>query len=216
MDSVAATKVEKFFKNYRQQEYKKGEILIRADDDPTGAYYLKKGMVKMYVISRNGDEHTLNIFKPGTFFPMSWVISDIKNRYFFEALTDILVYNAPKQETRGFAVSNVEVLSDLLKRIYIGLDGMFLRMEYLMSGNAYGKFIAELVIHVKRFGIKNGSKGALELNITERDLSTHAGITRETVSREMKILKEKGLVTFSKRILIIPDITKLEEELQKS
>ena len=38
-------------------------------------------------------------------------------------------------------------------------------------------------------------------------------MTRETVSREMKILKEKGLVSLEKSVLKIYSLAKLEEEL---
>lgn len=51
------------------------------------------------------------------------------------------------------------------------------------------------------------------MKITEMELAQLAGLTRETVSREMKKLKDKNLVTFSKNMLEIPNSALLEEEL---
>ncbi len=64
-------KVLVFFQHYKKQNYKKGELLIRADDQPQGIFYLKSGTVKVYAISKKGDELVVNLFKPKAFFPMS-------------------------------------------------------------------------------------------------------------------------------------------------
>ena len=87
---------------------------------------------------------------------------------------------------------------------------MLTRMTYLMSGNAYARLIAELLIYAKRFG--NG-QNVVDVQIAEKDLAAQSGMTRETVSREMKILKDKGLVVVRKNILAITDLEKLEDEL---
>src|SRR5207302_1404657 len=105
-----------FFTQFKSQQYKKGEILIRADDDPAGIFYLHIGTVKMYLISRNGDEIVLNLFKPIAFFPMSWAINHTKNQYYFEAMDAVTVCRAPKEEVLAFLKKNPDVVLDLLAR----------------------------------------------------------------------------------------------------
>ncbi len=206
-------KLRDFFTQYRQREYKKGEIIIRADDMPAGIFYLRKGAVKMYLISRNGDELVLNLFKPISFFPMSWAINGTDNEYYFEAMEDISIWLATKDKVTAFLRENPDVLYDLVSRLFRGIDGMLARMAYLMAGSAYTRLITELLITAKRFGVED--KDGITFKITEKDLSASAGMTRETVSREMKILKEKGLVTFQKNILLVHRIEDLEKELTR-
>ncbi len=206
-------KIDKFFGQFKQQKYKKGEILIRAGDDPTGVYYLKKGRVKKYAISRKGDELIVNIFKPFSFFPMSHAINHLPNNYFYEAMEDLELVKAPAKEVDQFVKSNSDVLYDLLARVYRGTEGLLTRMTYLMAGNAYSRLLAEIVIIAKRFGKKVGL--SITIETTEKDLATQVGMTRETVSRELKILKENNLVEFQKGKLIIKNIERLEEELSK-
>ena len=81
---------------------KKKELLIRADDDPSGIFYLKKGFVREYAITKKGDELVVNMFKPVSFFPMSWAINNTPNMYFFEAVTDLRVWRAPKDKALAF------------------------------------------------------------------------------------------------------------------
>lgn len=206
-------KLDSFFTQFKKQQYKKGEILIRADEEPIGVFYLKEGVVKQYAISKKGEELVINVFKPVAFFPMGWAINNTKNDYYYEALTNVEVCKAPREKVVDFLTSHPDVLYNLMSRIYKGLDGLFTRMTYMMSGGAYDRLITEIVIQAKRFGKQNPKDSVIEMHISEKELAAQAGMTRETISREMKILKEKGFVTFSKNILLIHDLTRLEEEL---
>lgn len=212
MNPQISRKLESFFCKYKKQQYRKGEILVRADDDPSGVFYLTEGQVKMYLISRKGDEVVLNIFRPIAFFPMTWALNNTKNLYYFEAMTEVELRRAPRDEVIEFLNNNPDVMYDLLGRVFKGIDGLLTRMAYLMSGNANVRLISELIISAKRFG-QQAQDGSLVVTLTEKDLGTQTGLTRETISREMKVLKDKGVVTFQKNQLIIHSVALLEEEL---
>lgn len=204
-------KIDAFFTKYKHQMYKKGEILVRADDDPPGIFYLKEGVVKEYAISKKGEELVVNIFKPPSFFPMSWAINGSPNTFYFEAVTPANIRRAPKENVVTFLKRNPDVLFDLLARVYRGTDGMLARLLYLMSGGSKGKLITELLIHAKRFG--EVKKSGVVIAISQKDLASQIGVSRETVNRELKILKEKGIVRFNRGILTITNLDKLEGEL---
>ncbi|MBP9718914.1 MAG: Crp/Fnr family transcriptional regulator [Candidatus Levybacteria bacterium] len=211
MNQIISEKIDIFFTQYKKYSYKKGEILIRAGDNPSGIFYFKKGYVKQYAISQRGEEVVVNVFKPIAFFPMSWAMNETPNEYFFEVITDIEVWKAPREEVIAFIKDNPDVLYDLMRRVYKGTDGILTRMTYLMAGNAYARLVTELIIQAKRFGKKDET--TVMLQISEKDLAAQSGMTRETVSREIHTLKAKGLVIFEKNILTVVDIQKLEEEL---
>lgn len=211
MNETIIKKIDKFFKQFKFQKYRKGEILIRADDDPIGIFYLTRGYVKEYAITKKGDEIVVNVFKPFSFFPMSWAINNTPNEYFYEAMTELSVWRAPRDKVITFIKSEPDVLYDLMGRFFRGADGLLTRMTYLMAGNAYSKLVMELIIHAKRFGKQKGR--SFQLKLSEKDLAAESGMARETVSREMKLLKEKGLFTINKNVLTIKDLGMLEAEL---
>lgn len=213
MDETIKQKIDFFFTQFKQQKYKKGEILIRADDTPSGIFYLKQGFVREYFISRNGDECVVNIFKPVSFFPMSWAINNTENVYFFEALNAVEVWKAPKERVLAFIKQEPDVLYDLVSRVYRGTDGLLTRMSYLMSGSAYIRVVAELLIQIKRFGQVKANTKQVTIKISEKDFAAQAGMTRETVSREIHILKEKKIIAFTQNTLTVSDLAALEKEL---
>ena len=91
MDLIKRKEFEDFYKQFTPRHYKKGEILIRADDDPLGIYCLINGYVRKYSITSEGTELTLLILKPIAYFPMVWAINGTQNVYNYEAMTDIEV-----------------------------------------------------------------------------------------------------------------------------
>lgn len=213
MDIKIANKLDDFFSNFKHQIYKKGEILIRADDDPSGIFYLKKGIVRQYSISKDGEEQTLNLYKPLAFFPLMWAINNIPNTYYFEAVTDIEIHKAPKDSVIEFLKKEPDIMYDLISRLYRGMSGLLSRIEYLQSGDAYTKVIFAILNASYRFGEKK-ENSSIELSITHREISSLTGLTKETISRESAKLEKKDLIINTNHLVIIKDIHKLENELQ--
>lgn len=142
---------------------------------------------------------------------MMGVVNKVANQYYFETLTLASIKLAPKEKVLEFIKNEPEVMFDLLKRLYSGIEGVLFKMTQLMSGNAYAKLISVLIISAARFG-KNTTDG-IHLTTTEKDLATQAGMSRETVSRQLQKLKKEGLIDIKRNSIIIPSINKLEERL---
>ncbi len=213
--SDLTAKIEKFFSQFQSYTYKKGELIIQPDKNPIGAYYIKKGFVREYGISRTGIEISLHIFVPQTYFPMMWVIADIPNRYYYEALTNVELYSAPKDKILVFLKENPDILWSLTQRILLGLDKLTLRLEYLSFGKAYEKVVSILLYIARHFGEEKNGRIVTSHKFTHRDIGALAGISRETTSREWEKLEKKQLIKYDKQYIIIEDLHKLSEELTK-
>lgn len=213
MDEKIIRKLNQFFAKYKIQQLKKGELLIRAGDDPQGIYYLSEGLVRRYAITSSGEELVLNMYKPHSFFPMSWAISNVHNTHFYEAMTDITVRRAPKDDVVAFIKQEPDVQYDLLRRLYIGIEGVWMHIEHLMTGSAHTKLLTAVIIFAKRFGKQEGNTVIIPLRLTEKDLAEYAGMSRETASRELKLLKKEHLITFEKGTIIVNDMKELENAL---
>ncbi len=211
MNEAVKQKLEIFFSEFKHLTFKKGEILIRADDDPAGIFYLKQGTVRQYAISKDGEEQTLTLYKPIAYFPMMWAMNDIHNTYYFEALTDVEVYRAPRDVVLEFVKKEPDVLYDLTSRIYSGMHGLLTRMEYLLFSSAYNKILFTIMNNATRFGTQE--YGEVHLHMTHKDIAAFSGLTKETISREIKKLEEKGLVKNQNQLIIIKDIKIIEQEL---
>ncbi len=205
-------KLESYFVDKPRVSYAKGELLVSPGEDINQVFFVAKGRVKAYELSYRGDEVVVNVIKPPTFFPLSWVVNHTQNRFFYKADTDCEVYLASADEVLDFIKTNPDVMFNQLKRLYSALDGVLGRMVHMMSGTAKSRLLYELIMECRRFGTQQ-SDGSCRLDASERDLAGRAGLTRETVSREMSKLKKQGWVTISGKGIFIHDIKDLERAL---
>jgi len=212
MTDDISTKIHDFFAQYNVRRYPKGQILLLNGDTPSTIYHLNKGQVKVYDITYRGDEIILNVFKPPAFFPMSLVINHTPNPFIYEAETAIELHEAPAEDVVAFIKANPDVMFDLLSRVYRGVDGLLGRMAQLMSNSARSRLIYELLNESRRFG-KAQPDGSHLLEINEKGLAARAGLSRETVSREINKLKSEGLISIETKHIRLTDVTVLQQKL---
>lgn len=208
----ASAQLYSFFSKYRRLSYKKGQVILRPEDTPSGIYFLNKGYVRLFSTSENGQELTLIIFKQGDVFPLRWAITGQRHRYYFEAVTQIEVFKVPLVPFDAFIRTNPDILYKVLNNILIRLGGLLERMEYQTFGNAYQKVASILVICADRFGIKSGKNVVIKVPLTHSDIANLIGLTRETTSVELKKLEKKGVCQKEGKYFLVQNIEKLKSE----
>ena len=197
-DETATEKVKRFYQNRPLVLYKKGSVVLLPSDDKLPLVtYIESGLVGQYDITTEGNKAMVNIFKPGAFFPISSVVNGTYNYYYFEAITDIAVKQISSDRVEVFLKENPVVVYDLLQRLYRGLDGVLKRMVLLLGETANTRLLYELFVFADRFGVKK-SDGSVVLDITAKELAQQTGLARETVSRELKKLKELEVLIVSR------------------
>lgn len=206
--------MEELFRAGRKVEYRKGTTILNAGDAPEGVIYLEKGYVRMYSISSDGVELTFNIFKPGSYLPVTWILLDEAIKYDFEAMTDVVLFRKNRDEVKDYLLKNPKELMDLTIKIVSGLNGLVARMESIFIGNAAQRVIYVIVNSAKRFGKRNDQgEIVIDLPLSHRDIANMAGLTRETTSLEMKKLDKRKLICYKRRYVVVYDLAKLEQEL---
>ncbi len=207
-----SSKIEEFFKKFNVIHYKKHETILRAEEIPQGVYYLKKGYVRDYAISEQGDEFSFVIFKPGDLFPMGWVINNEPFVHYLESLTQTEIFRVPKDKFISFIKENPEVLFLFTKRMLYRLMGLMDRVEHMAFGNAHQKLASILIICAVRFGVKEGKNTTIQVPLTHKDLANLVGLTRETVSLELKKFQTENLISYRGKNIIIKNLRKMRNE----
>lgn len=214
MKSDKTKKLETFYQQFLVRNYKKGEMLIRADDDPQGIFCLKKGYVRQYTISKAGYELTLHILKPISYFPMVWAVNGTPNVYYFEALTAVEVGRAPRNQMVNFIKDKPVIIFELLSELIEDYAESLKRIEHLVFSDAYRRVISILLYIAKHFGEEQDDKDIIvNHRFTQQDIATLVGVARETASLEMTKIEKKGLIKYVGHSMLFENINKLELEL---
>ena len=210
-DFETRLKIRKFFKEGRPIKYKAKETIIRADDEPSGVYYLVEGFVKIYSLTQDGKELIYNIYRLGSYFPAAWLLAEERNTRFFEALTPVTVFRVSKKEVLEFLQKNPDALMELIKRISTGLVYLTHQTEVLVYGTALNKVSFVLLQLALRFGKKYArNKVQIIFPLTHQLISGLAGLARETVTLVIDQLKKNGVIFYLKRSSFVVNIKALE------
>lgn len=201
-----------FFAPFPPLFLKKREIILRVGDIPQGVYCIEKGYVRLYAVSLEGKEFTFFIYKQGDFFPVVWSLRAEPSQYYFQALTAAKLKKVPRAAFMEFVTENPDVLLELTQGIIRRSQAALRRMEYLVFGNAYQRLSSLLFGLARQFGKKERKNTLIQVSLTHTDLASLLGLTRETVSIEIKNLEKKGIVRYRKRLIVVKSLTKLHKE----
>lgn len=211
MNSQPITKLEEFFSHYTTVRYDKGERILREYDSPTGVFYIKKGVVRIYLISEEGNELTALLHSPQSILPLRWAITGLANIYNYQAMNAVEMYRAPREAFQEFLKKNPDVCYHVSEQLVQDCSALIYRMQHIVFGNAHSKVASVVLTAAKRFSAQNNSSEGVtvEVPFTHQQIADSAGITRETASLEMKKLKEEGLISYKGRSLIVHDMEAL-------
>lgn len=213
MDDVVKQKLETFFSQFTPTNFEIGEIIIRPDKEISHIFLIKKGLVRMYVITEEGLEVTIHIFRPISFFPMMLSLNSKSNKYYFEAMDHVETIKAPAEQVVSFIKTDHEVLLDLTSRFANALTGLMTRIEQLVAQGSYSKIISLLLYFSQVRGENKDNKIFIDLKYSHDDIAAWVGVARETVSRQMEKLEKKGLISHKNHLIVIEDMEKLKQEI---
>lgn len=201
-----------FFEKYRPVSFKKGELLFRPGDDFNSIYFVKSGYVRLFTNDEDGKEITINVFKPVFYLSLYYAFKGAENRYFFEAMTEVEMWKAPKDEVIKFLGQDRDILFHITMKLLSTIEDLMKHVELTVSGDAYIKVASLIISMAKNNGRSEGKKIYLEFATTHRLIASLTGLSRETASIQIKKLEREGYIQQNKGVIEINDFVKMESD----
>ncbi len=176
--------------------YKKGEFVIRPGETPTGVFFIEKGMVKAYNISKYGEENLLSIRRTKEIFPLIWVFRGEDNGIIYQALEETIAWRIGRKQFLEHVESSPGALRpmlDLTLEMYLIHSERIVNLEYRTVRE---RLISFLLTSGRHFGKKlpNGQI-LIDVPLKQQDIASSINATRETTSRELGRLERLGLLS---------------------
>ncbi len=212
-DEAAHQQLITFFHSGTQLNYRKGESIVRAGDDPRGIYFITKGFVKAYAITKYGEENLLIVRKDGDLFPLIWAFTGLHRDITYQAMSDTTLWRVARSEFLNFLKKNehaVPVIVDMSIEAYRLHSERVMNLEYRTVKERVASF---LVTHADRFGKKAENGILIDAPIRRSDIAGSINASRETTSRELSALARHGFISLDHGEIVICQIEKLRELL---
>lgn len=178
---------------------------MQQDATPTGAYIVKQGIVKTYNITNQGEEKPIGFGGENEIFPLGWIFGNIcQSQYYYEALGDCDVYCVPTSDLMSFMKSNIEAMQQILERCVRESINHQMRINALGQSKASEKVLHTIHYLALCFG-RDVQKDIVEipLPLTQQDVANFTGLTRETISAELKKLTAQKVIFSRNRNYVV-------------
>lgn len=182
------------FSSGRKFDYKKGEIIQRANETPRGVYFLYEGYVKEYTLSKDGTEHFHVLYGPGELFSIIWAFLGIKQNVYREAFTDVVVMYLDAEVVKDAVEKDHKLMQEVNNVMMRQIFSLKARVENLAFNNAYDKVAYRLLYLTGRLGVKHKEGWYLPLAFRHQQIADAVSVTRETASRMIERMERQGLI----------------------
>lgn len=211
-DKQAQALVDLFYKGTKLA-YKKGEFIIRPGERPGGVFYIEKGLVKAYDISKYGEENLLIIRKDGEIFPLIWAVTGQERHIIYQTLSECHVWRVSRDDFMSYVTEPKNPLSHLLDmtiEMYRIHSERIINLEYR---SVRERLVSFLLTMSNRFGEKTNNGTLINVPLRHQDIASSINATRETTGRELAILERKGLVKNEQLMIVLKDVEALKKFL---
>src|SRR5581483_5203431 len=194
------------FKRGTKLTYNKGEYIIRPGESPGGVFYIEKGLVKAFNISKYGEENLLIIRKDHEIFPLIWSLTGQELDINYQALSPSIVWRVAPDTYIEFLHHHTRALAPLLDIIIEQYRIHSLRILNLGYRTVRERLIFFLLMMSDRFGVETKDGLMIDVPLRHQDIGSSINATRETTSRELTALERKKLISQRQAYITLNDI----------
>lgn len=213
-NSLENADLEGLVSSMRVQSLKQGQTLFYKGDEGTALYIIKRGAIKIVLPSKIGDEIIVTIFTVNDFFGEMALLDGEPRSANAVAIEPTEVFVLNRNNFLSFLKSNINairsILSSLSKRLR--LTDEFLEDTCFLSISA--RLAKKLVELAESHGKKEEDIVNIDLNLTQKELGDMIGATRESTNKELKMLRDRGLISTDGYRIKIHDMVRLKRRIK--
>jgi CRP/FNR family transcriptional regulator, cyclic AMP receptor protein len=198
-------------RNVSSQTFERGETIFHQGSVGSTLYIIMTGQVRIYTNSQAGQELTVTIFRNGDFFGEMALLDNRPRAASAVAMcktTALTLHRAAFLHTINdcppIAVSILEVLAARIRHSN-------LMAEQLASLSASQRVVRQLLDLAACYGVADGAAIRIDLHLTQDDLASLSGTTRETVNRVLASLRDQGLIRVRRAQVSVLNLSQLEQ-----
>jgi CRP-like cAMP-binding protein len=185
--------------------YKRNKVLFHQGESGNGFYYLKKGKVKISVISDDGHERDFDYVTPGELIGVQGLLND-PYTYTAKAVEISEVYffsnHMFNQLCTKFPDASHVLTSSLISKVQFLVESISLftaPAEYRLAHFLYNLYL---------------KKKDPKIKISRTSLGHYIGTSRKTIYQIIRQFEQDGLLEINKGYINLLDIKKIEDFLE--
>lgn len=186
--------------------YKQKMRVFMQGDPLERVFFIQSGKIKIYKSDSTGREQIVSILEPGSMFPHAG---------FFrrgqvcpataEVMEDAKLIAIPILDFEKVLLANPVISMKLFTVLGERIVDLQKRLEDQILHDTYERIVMLLLRLCKTNGVKHKDLYKITTHLTNRELASMIGTSRETFSRTVNDLKKKGCISFDEKGYLMID-----------
>ncbi len=197
-----------------QQRYGSGRIIYLQGEAGDYMFRVISGSVRLSVMHSDGRELLYRLFEPGDCFGESSMVDAEPRPHTTEAQGDVEVAILRRAAYQRLRLKHREIDDALLR--------LLARHMRMLSGYVADAYLTELESRVaarilavaESFGIKAGSSIKLNVPLSQSDIASMVGVSRQSVNKILQNFQNFGFITIGYGTISVDNVAKLRSMIK--
>ena len=192
--------------------YQPGDAIYRQGEYGDALYVLKSGVVKLFRPYSGSKEATLRLLKPWDIFGHLAFVGEARQRAYAEAVTECRVTKVPKIFMERAIRREPQAALKMMTLLELRLVQYEELVKCLLPRETEVRLANLLPILAQKFGDRGpdgNSAVTIDLRLTHQDLAAMVASTRESVTKVLNDMRNRGVVEIEAGRITIKDQTAL-------
>ena len=192
-----------------------GQVILAPDDPPDRIHIIKRGKVRVYRVTPDGKQLTLDIYDKGTILgDMRLLGQDRVLEAYAETIDAAVICTITPNELRRlierYPIIGVNIITFLSRRLQEA-ERELEAMAYQRVGQRLARKLIDLA---QRFGVETVRGTLIQARLTQQELAEMIGTTRETLAHTLADFRRRDLLDTARHQVVIRDAERLAEVAQ--
>ncbi len=194
-----------------KKSFARERMIFLEGDQFAGFYIILEGSVKVFKLSAGGDETILHILRPYKSFAETPLFTN-SDAYpaCAQTMEDSILYYVPKVEFRRLMEDSPSLAIKISEAFATRLMELNKKVAQL-SVNVEKRLALYILNEVNLNGSIGTAKPAFSLNVSKKDLAGQLGVAIETLSRNLRKLKDRKIVREVRGEITVLDLRELRK-----
>jgi CRP/FNR family transcriptional regulator, cyclic AMP receptor protein len=192
------------------QAFERGETIFHQGSIGGMLYIVVSGQVRIYTTDEAGQELTVRILKAGDFFGELALLDGQPRSASVVAMCKTLALTLHRAVFMHIIDTCPPIAASLLEAMASRLRNATVQAGHLANHSASQRVVRQLHQLASSYGIDDDGSIRIDLHLTQDDLASLSGTTRETVNRVLSSLRDQGLIRVKRARVSVLNLAELE------
>ncbi|HVB61126.1 MAG TPA: Crp/Fnr family transcriptional regulator [Ktedonobacteraceae bacterium] len=197
----------------KRRTFRGSEVIFHRDDPGQVLYVIKEGKVKICLISPDGQEISLAVLGKGDCFGEFAILDSLPRSADAVAMEKVECYTLQRSDFHNAVMKNPKIAIQIMEVLTKRLRSTDEMIENLIFLDVPGRVAKKLLELADLHGVKVEDGVRIEVRLTQQELASMVGASRESVNKVMGYFTDKRFISADKHRITLHRVTELRRRV---